>query len=306
MLIQRYFGRVVIISFYPITVNHTAIVRLMARGSCLSPLTVTRPRPAVATGGANGLCFPRTANNPSPRVPPWRKLRYPEEREKQRRTLLADPEATSWRHALKPSSAPHQTINPPPHELLGGKAAPSARAVEGDKKDDGSAISTAAASAVEKGGDATPLRSPAADLDISVPSNASPTCAAETSASVCVAPTASRAAAGDCCAEPNVEKSEGCSNHEGERAGPREEGMTESEDCGVLEEEEEEDDGKQGGKSFVCSVVPLSLALGQLGLATVDLLKVDVEGDELSVLRGINDEDWLKIHQARRLGLCTT
>lgn len=152
---------------------------------------------------------------------------------------------------------------------------------------------------MEKGGDAKPLRSPAADLDISIPSNASPACAAETSASVCVVSTASRAAPGGCSAEPNVEKNEGRSNQEGEQAGKREE-VTESENCGVLEEEEEEEGGKQGRKLFVCNVVPLSLALAQLGLATVDLLKVDVEGDELAVLRGINDEDWLKIHQARR------
>ncbi|CAN0547110.1 unnamed protein product, partial [Ectocarpus sp. 8 AP-2014] len=46
-----------------------------------------------------------------------------------------------------------------------------------------------------------------------------------------------------------------------------------------------------------CSVVPLSLALHQLGVAGVDLLKVDVEGDELAVLHGIDDDDWPKIRQ---------
>lgn len=57
-------------------------------------------------------------------------------------------------------------------------------------------------------------------------------------------------------------------------------------------------DGGLGG-SFVCQVVPLSLALHQLGIPVVDLLKVDVEGDELAVLQGIDDEDWPKIHQVR-------
>ncbi|CAM9464824.1 unnamed protein product [Scytosiphon promiscuus] len=50
-------------------------------------------------------------------------------------------------------------------------------------------------------------------------------------------------------------------------------------------------------ESFFCNVVPLSLALDQLGISTVDLLKVDVEGDELAVLHGIDDEDWPKIRQ---------
>lgn len=50
----------------------------------------------------------------------------------------------------------------------------------------------------------------------------------------------------------------------------------------------------------MCSVVPLSLAIQQLDIATaVDLLKVDVEGDELAVLHGIDDDDWLKIRQVR-------
>ncbi|CAM9293383.1 unnamed protein product, partial [Ectocarpus sp. 12 AP-2014] len=53
----------------------------------------------------------------------------------------------------------------------------------------------------------------------------------------------------------------------------------------------------EGGEPSVCSVVPLSLALHQLGLPGVDLLKVDVEGDELAVLHGIDDDDWPKIRQ---------
>lgn len=66
------------------------------------------------------------------------------------------------------------------------------------------------------------------------------------------------------------------------------------------EEDSYEYRGEGGrGESFVCQVVPLSLALHQLGVPVVDLLKVDVEGDELAVLQGIDDEDWSKIHQVR-------
>lgn len=62
----------------------------------------------------------------------------------------------------------------------------------------------------------------------------------------------------------------------------------------------EEGHERKGGVSFMCSVVPLSLAIQQLDIATaVDLLKVDVEGDELAVLHGIDDDDWLKIRQVR-------
>lgn len=61
------------------------------------------------------------------------------------------------------------------------------------------------------------------------------------------------------------------------------------------------EDGQRPGKaSFVCSVVPLSLALDRLGVGVVDLLKVDVEGDELTVLRGISADDWPKIQQASK------
>lgn len=56
---------------------------------------------------------------------------------------------------------------------------------------------------------------------------------------------------------------------------------------------------RERGKSFLCQVVPLSLARHQLDIPVVDLLKVDVEGDELALLHGIDDEDWPKIHQAR-------
>lgn len=62
----------------------------------------------------------------------------------------------------------------------------------------------------------------------------------------------------------------------------------------------EEKHERKEGASFLCSVVPLSVALQQLEIVTVDLLKVDVEGDELAVLHGIDDDDWSKIRQVRR------
>jgi len=69
----------------------------------------------------------------------------------------------------------------------------------------------------------------------------------------------------------------------------------------ATEEHAREEENKAGkGESFVCNVVPLSLALEQLQIANVDLLKVDVEGDELALLHGINGEDWPKIRQVRR------
>lgn len=85
--------------------------------------------------------------------------------------------------------------------------------------------------------------------------------------------------------------------------------MQEERETGMSEEREEvgegdtrdrelEDGQRLGEASFVCSVVPLSLALENLGVRVVDLLKVDVEGDELAVLRGISAGDWPKIRQA--------
>lgn len=62
-------------------------------------------------------------------------------------------------------------------------------------------------------------------------------------------------------------------------------------------------DGKEVATTrqvFLCNVVPLSLALGQLGIDAVDLLKVDVEGDELAVLQGVSADDWRKIRQVRQ------
>lgn len=47
-----------------------------------------------------------------------------------------------------------------------------------------------------------------------------------------------------------------------------------------------------------CEVTTVSAAIAQTGLPVVDLLKVDVEGFELEVLRGIDEADWPRIRSA--------
>jgi 31-O-methyltransferase len=46
-----------------------------------------------------------------------------------------------------------------------------------------------------------------------------------------------------------------------------------------------------------CRVRPLSAIIAERGLLRVDLLKIDVEGAELDVLRGIDDDHWPMIQQ---------
>ncbi|CAM9552419.1 unnamed protein product, partial [Laminaria digitata] len=250
--------RVKVYAFEPIPDIYSVLVRNL-HTSVSSVETGAGPRPValrVALGAEQGEGeFHFFGGSPG------ESTRYPEEREKQRRTLLADPEATSWRHALEPPRTPQQT-NKNAADALGGKPAPPALVapVDGSKRDDCSAISKAAAAVVEveEEAEGKSLRSPAADLDINVSvasNNASPFpgCSAETSASVCPAAaaaavpmTASRTAAGGGCAggtESNLEKSEEGCNKDGEREGPRkEEEATESEDCDVLEAGNEEED----------------------------------------------------------------
>ena len=52
-----------------------------------------------------------------------------------------------------------------------------------------------------------------------------------------------------------------------------------------------------GAVEIHCPVRTLSEVLQTEAIASVDVLKVDVEGDELAVLRGIGDADWPKIKQ---------
>jgi FkbM family methyltransferase len=44
-----------------------------------------------------------------------------------------------------------------------------------------------------------------------------------------------------------------------------------------------------------CMVRPLSSVIEELGIVQIDLLKIDVEGDELLVLKGLGEQDWKKV-----------
>lgn len=46
-----------------------------------------------------------------------------------------------------------------------------------------------------------------------------------------------------------------------------------------------------------CEIKTLSAVIAELGVTSIDLLKVDVEGEEYEVLRGIDAEDWPRIRQ---------
>lgn len=46
-----------------------------------------------------------------------------------------------------------------------------------------------------------------------------------------------------------------------------------------------------------CPLKTVSQAIREHGLSRIDLVKIDVEGSELDVIRGIHDEDWAKINQ---------
>lgn len=50
-------------------------------------------------------------------------------------------------------------------------------------------------------------------------------------------------------------------------------------------------------EQFQCKLKSLSQVIREQKIHTIDLLKVDVEGGELDVLLGINEEDWKKIRQ---------
>ena len=47
-----------------------------------------------------------------------------------------------------------------------------------------------------------------------------------------------------------------------------------------------------------CAMTTVSALMAEHDLERIDLLKIDVEGAELDVLRGIRPEDWPRIHQA--------
>ena len=50
-----------------------------------------------------------------------------------------------------------------------------------------------------------------------------------------------------------------------------------------------------------CALCTLSEVMAQQCLERVDLLKIDVEGAELDVLRGVQPADWPRIQQVLRL-----
>ena len=50
-----------------------------------------------------------------------------------------------------------------------------------------------------------------------------------------------------------------------------------------------------------CAMTTVSALMAEHDLDCIDLLKIDVEGAELDVLRGIRPEDWPRIHQASAL-----
>ena len=50
-------------------------------------------------------------------------------------------------------------------------------------------------------------------------------------------------------------------------------------------------------KRIVCPLMPVSQVLRECNIERVDLMKIDVEGSELDVIRGIDDGDWQKIKQ---------
>lgn len=52
---------------------------------------------------------------------------------------------------------------------------------------------------------------------------------------------------------------------------------------------------RSGAVSFQCTLKTVSQIIKEEGLQRIDLLKVDAEGAELEVLRGISPEDWPKI-----------
>ena len=50
-----------------------------------------------------------------------------------------------------------------------------------------------------------------------------------------------------------------------------------------------------------CEVVSVSGLIAAHGLERIDLLKIDVEGDELQVLQGVAQQDWGSIKQVVRV-----
>lgn len=54
----------------------------------------------------------------------------------------------------------------------------------------------------------------------------------------------------------------------------------------------------KGKREIECEIRKTSDAIKELGVEKIDLLKVDCEGAELGVIRGISDDDWKKVKSA--------
>jgi FkbM family methyltransferase len=54
---------------------------------------------------------------------------------------------------------------------------------------------------------------------------------------------------------------------------------------------------RSGGKKFGCKLRTLSSVIDEYGVSRIDLLKIDCEGAELSVLKGLEDRHWSLVQQ---------
>ena len=191
----------------------------------------------------------------------------PKEREEQQCILRADKDAASWRKTLHLSDVPHQTQS---------VAAEAASALEAQVLARHDNINDQGGSKVGVPGSTQGLV------------NSAPACQTSRALS-----SETIAITGDACAEECTPPNKSREEFNMERLGQQEAGGVGAKDGS------NQDTVDKQHQSFVCSVVPLSLTLRELKLASVDLLKVDVEGDELAVLHGVDAEDWPKIRQAK-------
>ena len=65
----------------------------------------------------------------------------------------------------------------------------------------------------------------------------------------------------------------------------------------MLQRSEDFLDARLTSVTYECPLLPLSQIIRQEGVATIDLLKIDVQKSEIDVLRGLAPEDWPKVRQ---------
>ncbi|MGB8507775.1 MAG: amino acid adenylation domain-containing protein, partial [Pyrinomonadaceae bacterium] len=56
-------------------------------------------------------------------------------------------------------------------------------------------------------------------------------------------------------------------------------------------------EGRFASETYACQIKTLSQVINEQRVESIDLLKIDVEKSELDVLKGVGDDDWLKIKQ---------